>query len=63
MEFLYHVYVSDGLKALTESMAGAFGGSEMSLRWNDIYKPQVQRDAENIISNISNKLNSMGSEE
>lgn len=47
------------MKACAGNLAGAFGGSEISDRWNDLYKPQVVRDAQEIINNISEKLNRM----
>lgn len=47
------------MKACAGNLAGAFGGSEIGDRWNDLYKPQVVRDAQEIINNISEKLNRM----
>lgn len=47
------------MKACAGNLASAFGGSEISDRWNDLYKPQVVRDAQEIINNISEKLNRM----
>lgn len=56
------MYVTDGIKACAGNTAGAFGGSELTERWNDIYKPQEVKDAETIINNMKDKLNRMGSE-
>lgn len=54
--------MTDGMKSCTSNLAGAFGGSELIERWNDIYKPQEVKDAETVISTISEKLNRMGSD-
>ena len=62
MDYCYRVYMTDGIKACAGNTAGAFGGSELTQRWNDLYKPQDVRDAETIKSTISEKLNRMGSD-
>lgn len=48
--------MTDSLKASTENMADAFGGNVMTLRWADIYSPEETRTANEIISNIRNKI-------
>ena len=60
----YRVYVTDTLKAMAESIAHAYGGSVPKYRYADIIqpgKPEVEetRTAQEIISNISKKLNRM----
>lgn len=54
--------MTDGIKACAGDLAGAFGGSELTERWSDLYKPQEVKDAETIINRITEKLNRMRSE-
>ena len=49
------------MKACAGNLAGAFGGSEISNRWNDLYKPQVVRDAQEIIETIKGKIDKIRS--
>lgn len=61
---LYEVYVTDALKAITENTAKMYGGSSLKLRYADLLensnKQEETRTAEDIISNIKNKINKMG---
>lgn len=61
---LYEVYVTDALKAITENTAKMCGGSSLKLRYADLLensnKQEETRTAEDIISNIKNKINKMG---
>lgn len=61
---LYEVYVTDALKAITENTAKMYGGSSLKLRYEDLLensnKQEEARTAEDIISNIKNKINKMG---
>lgn len=56
------MYMTDGIKACSANLAGAFGGSELTERWNDLYKPQEVKDAETIKRTIIDKLDRMRSE-
>lgn len=49
---LYRVYVTDALKAQFK----------LNIRYADIFKPPEKRTAKEIISGISEKLNSLGGE-
>lgn len=55
---LYRAYVTDGLKALTDSVSGAFGGSALSRRWFDQLMDEKKpvEDAEQIKDRIKRKL-------
>lgn len=61
---LYEIYVTDALKAITENTAKMYGGSSLKLRYVDLLensnKQEETRTAEDIISNIKNKINKMG---
>ena len=59
---MYQIYTSDCMKAINESVANAFGGSAMSIRFTDAYKPMVEEDAQSVIERITNKITEMGSE-
>lgn len=52
------VYVTDSLKIIAENIANIGGGKTMSARYTDIIdrKPANTRTADDIISNIKNKL-------
>lgn len=56
------MYMTDGIKACSANLAEAFGGSELTERWNDLYKPQEVKDAETIKRTIIDKLDRMRSE-
>ena len=61
---LYEVYVTDALKAITENTAKMYGGYSLKTRYADLLensnKQEETRTAEDIISNIKNKINKMG---
>lgn len=61
---LYEIYVTDALKAITENTVKMYGGSSLKLRYADLLensnKQEETRTAEDIISNIKNKINKMG---
>ena len=56
--------MTDALKAITENTAKMYGGSLLKLRYADLLensnKQEETRTAEDIISNIKNKINKMG---
>lgn len=56
--------MTDALKAITENTAKMYGGSSLKLRYVDLLensnKQEETRTAEDIISNIKNKINKMG---
>lgn len=54
--------MADGIKACSADLADAFGGSELTERWSDIYKSREVKNAETIIKTISDKLDRMRSE-
>lgn len=54
------MYVTDGIKILTENTARIGGGSLMNIRFIDVFKPQIERDPNTIINKISMKLEQMG---
>lgn len=56
------MYMTDGMKACSTNLADTFGGSELTERWDDLYKPQEVKNAEAIINNIKDKINRMRSE-
>lgn len=62
MDYCYRAYMADGIKACSADLADAFGGSELTERWSDIYKPREVKNAETIIKTISDKLDRMRSE-
>lgn len=55
--------MTDGINACAGNLVSAFGtGSEMSMSWSDIYKPQEIRDAESIKKSITEKIKAMRSD-
>ena len=48
----YRAYVTDAMMAIAENTARFNGGSQMSGRWVDQYKPVDNRSAEDIIQDI-----------
>lgn len=62
----YEVYVTDRLKAINESLASFFGGSTPNSRYYDFLErtehPRAEetRTAEQVISDISDKLEKLG---
>lgn len=61
---LYKYYVTDCLKALTESIAGFLGGGAVQTRYCDIINPAPdnitdETTAEEIINNVKLKLEKM----
>ena len=53
-------YITDGVKILAENTARIGGGNVMNMRFIDIFKPQIEQDANVIINRISMKLEQMG---
>lgn len=55
-----NVYITDGLRALSDSVAGAFGGSSLTARWFDVLTgseiEDVDSEAQSIKSRIKRKL-------
>ena len=64
----FEIYVSDGVKAVNDSIAYIFGGNTSASRYIDILeqimnvRPKDSRTAEQIISSISNKLEGLNNE-
>jgi hypothetical protein len=62
-EKAYRVYISDAIMTLTETVAKAFGGKYIGHRYIDYIdppKPEENRGGEEIIADISTKLERMG---
>ena len=65
----YEIYVTDGLKCISDSVAGFIGGKSMSNRFADILnqmsnvQPEETRTADEIISSISKKMERLGNNE
>lgn len=59
------VYITDGLKVITETLQGVYGGAALSTRYLDIIDPPPvdDRTADDIIENIKNKLQALGGED
>ena len=62
-ELTFKIYATDTLKHINESIANVFGGKVMKLRFADMIKDQPEgeeeRTPEEIINNISSKLEKM----
>lgn len=63
----YESYITDGLKCISDSISGFFGGKTLSYRFADILnkassKQEETRTAEEIISSISKKLERLNNE-
>jgi len=58
-------YITDGIKAISETLAKQFGGSELNTRFYDIVKPPKveKRTAQEIKDSILKKFNAMGGDE
>lgn len=56
------LYVTDCLQSITENTAKKIGGKYVKMRYADIIKPQKveTRTAEQIISEMQEKMNKMG---
>lgn len=67
---LYEVYVTDALKAIAENTARMYGGSSMKTRYAELVQERkgmddggevkAERTANEIISNIKDKINKLG---
>lgn len=57
VDYSFKAYITDAIKACSENGANLAGGSVMTHRWEDLFKPQEQVDAETIINHIKNKIN------
>jgi len=57
VDYSFKLFVTDAIKLCAENSANLAGGSVMTVRWDDLFKPQEQRDAEAIINSIKNKIN------
>lgn len=62
---LLKVYITDGLKAITETLQSVYNGSALTTRWIELVDPPKQdtRTAEEIKTTILNKLKSIEGEE
>lgn len=60
-ESAYRIYVTDGIKVLTENTSRQFGGQRFTRRFADILNPQPEdtRSAEKIIESIRSKIDSL----
>lgn len=61
-EYAFKVYMTDSVKNINESVANMFGGRVMKLRFADMIKDQKAEETktpEEIINNISSKLEKM----
>lgn len=56
----FREYVGNALYVIAHNTA-AWGGSEMSVKYTDMYKKQETRSAEEIKNNIKQKLAALGS--
>lgn len=56
------VYITDGLKTLTENTANYAGGKSLNVRFFDLFKEVKEENPKEIITRITNKLRSMGGE-
>ena len=63
-EVLHDIFVTDAVKNINDSIAETFGGAVMKKRYADMIFPALaeERTAEEIISDISEKLNNIGAE-
>lgn len=54
----YRIYVTDGVKIITENTARFFGGRHFETRFIDVIepKPEETRTADEIIENIRDKI-------
>lgn len=59
---VFDVYITDGLKAISEIISSIFGGSYLSKRYYDIIKPPkpVKETPDQIIDRIKKKLEDLG---
>ena len=50
------VYITDGLKTLTENTANYAGGKSLNVRFIDLFKEVKEENPKEIITRITNKL-------
>ena len=56
-QYMLEVYLTDGIKAISSSLAQAFGGEELEKRWYDYMHPVVSEKSETeIIESIKEGL-------
>lgn len=53
-------YVGNALYVIAQNTSNMFGGSHMAVKYTDLYKPEDERTAQQVIGNIRNKLTIMG---
>ena len=58
-KYSYDVYVTDGLRALNDCLATAFGGSSLTRRWYDVVNNigEDEKDADEIKDGLKAKIN------
>lgn len=61
-EKAFKVYLTDGLKTLTENTANYAGGKSLNVRFFDLFKEVKEENPQKIISRITSKLRSTGGE-
>lgn len=61
----YRIYITDALKVITENASRFNGGNYMKIRFADIVnpKPEETRTADEIITNITDKLRKLQEED
>lgn len=59
---MFDVYITDGLKTISENISSVFGGKYLSKRYYDIIKPPkpVKETPDQIIDRIKKKLEDLG---
>ena len=57
------VYITDGLKTLTENTANYAGGKSLNVRFFDLFKEVKEENPNEIIKRITNKLKGKGGEQ
>lgn len=53
-------YVGNALYSIAQNTANMFGGSHMAVKYTDLYKPEEEMTAQQVIGNIRSKLMKMG---
>lgn len=59
---LFNIYITDGLKAISEGISSICGGKCLSKRYYDLLMPPkpVKENEDQIIDRIKNKLKDLG---
>lgn len=64
-EKLLKVYITDGLKTITETLQRVYGGASLNVRWIDLIDPKEEetRTGEEIIQHMKDKIKALGGED